>query len=390
MRLAIISHKICRTAENSPTGYATDGGFPLQVQAISELFDKTSLLVPCQKTKSAEGLSAIGGNELRVVPLTVPGGSGIKRKLNMLGWIFANSPSVWREIRKADAVHVPIPGDVGTVGVAFALVQRKPLFVRHCGNWLVQRTFSEKIWRRAMEYFAGGKNVMLATGGSEEMPSRRNPNLKWIFATSLRKNEIEKNQPKRFPENGELKLIIVCRQEKRKGTEIVIESLPLILRQFPEASLDIVGGGSLLETFKKQALELNLENRVKFHGKVPQARVVELLKQAHLFCYPTSASEGFPKVVLEALASGLPVITTNVSVLPQLLSSGCGLILDGASAAHLSMAVAEICSDEKRYNLMSAAAIETARQYSLENWRDFIGDVLREQWNVASLSTISR
>lgn len=356
------------------------------MQAISELFSSTELVLPCQSNASAFGLSPLKGNLLRVRPLTALEGQGLKRKLRMLIWLLQNIPVIWVAVRRADAVHTPIPGDIGTIGMVFSLIQRKRLFVRHCGNWFVQRTVAERVWKWAMEHLAGGRNVMLATGGAVDRPSKRSPHVRWIFSTSLRFDQMLASVPEKQPLKGRLRLIIVCRQEERKGTDIVIACLPLIFSSFPNASLDIVGDGSLLKRLKQQVSSLGLDGHVTFHGKVEQARVLELLRDAHVFCYPTSASEGFPKVVLEALANGLPVITTNVSVLPQLIRSGCGVLLDEPTPAALAAAVTQICSENSEYHSMSLRAKEISRKYSLENWRDQIGEMLRDSWGVADLA----
>jgi 2-deoxystreptamine N-acetyl-D-glucosaminyltransferase/2-deoxystreptamine glucosyltransferase len=173
-------------------------------------------------------------------------------------------------------------------------------------------------------------------------------------------------------------LIIACRQDKEKGTGVVIESLPLILRDFPQASLDVVGDGQALGKFNETAAALGVTDRITFHGKVDHDEVIRLLQQADLFCYPTTASEGFPKVVLEALACGLPVVTTPVSVLSQLIGTGCGLIIEEATPTAVARAVRECLSQPERYRMMSATARHTAQQYSLERWRDTIGNQLQE------------
>lgn len=382
MKLVVISHKICWPNEDSPTGYATDGGFPVQMAAISELFTTTEMFVPCDAISESDGLSPILGRNMSVRPLTTPRGNGFQRKLAMIRWVFTNGPTIWNAVGKADAVHAPIPGDVGTIGMIFALMRRKRLFVRHCGNWLAPGTIAERAWKWSMERFAGGRNVMLATGGSSEPPSKRNSNVRWIFSTSLAAEQIRSGSPRELPLDGELRLVIACRQEERKGTDIVIAALPLLIKRFEGVSLDVIGSGSLLNRLKKQADELGISTRVKFHGKVPQSEVIKLLRKGHVFCYPTSASEGFPKVVLEALAAGLPVITTKVSVLPTLLKSGCGVLLDDASPKTLADAVTALCTDAQKFSRMSRHALETAGQYSLDNWRDSIGEILQRSWNV--------
>ena len=387
MRLAVVSHKVCWRSDISPTGYATDGGFPIQIGAISELFDETEIVVPVSPEKRRDGILPLDGHNTSVRELSVPAGEDLTRKISFPFWLLTNCRSIWRSVKDADAVHTPIPGDVGTIGLLFALMQRKPLFVRHCGNWMVQRTAAEKFWRWMMEAFAGGRNVMFATGGSDSPPSRKNPNVRWVFSTSLRRDELKRTQPRELPIDGQIRLIIACRQESRKGTDVVIRSMPAIAEKFPNVVLDVVGGGSMLAEFKSLSASLAIDEKVIFHGHVAQKKVIDLLRNAHLFCFPTTASEGFPKAVLEALACGLPVVTTKVSVLPVLIGSGCGVLLDDATPECLADAVVKICSERELYNEMSLRALETARGYSLEQWRDLIGNTLRVAWNVSSLSS---
>lgn len=375
-KLLVVSHKTCWPSEESTVGYATDGGFAFQMSALSELFDETRLLVPCTTEPQATGQNPLSGHNIVVCPLQNPTGVGAIRKAKFLGWFATNFMTVWREVRAADIVHTPIPGDIGTIGMIFALVLRKPLFVRHCGNWFVQRTTAERFWKWFMERFAGGRNLMLATGGHCEPPSRRNANIRWIFSTTLAGHELARGSPRDGLQGNPIRLIIACRQEKEKGTSIVIESLPEILKHYPDSTLGVIGDGGALKEFQSLANTMGLAGHVTFHGKVNHQEVIELLKQADVFCYPTRASEGFPKVVLEALACGLPVITTPVSVLPQLIGNGCGLLLDKATPEALAEGVCALASDPDKYRQMSRRAIETASLFSLERWRDQIGSML--------------
>lgn len=381
MKAVVYSHKPCWKSDASPSGYATDGGFPFQMKALSELFEATTLVVPCSSTGQSAGEIPLVGHELSIAPVSNPIGSGIWRKIGMLQWAARNGWTLISEALRADVVHAPIPGDIGTIGMLLAFLMRKPLLVRHCGNWFIQRTTAERFWRWFMEKFAGGRNVMLATGGAASAPSERNPNVRWIFSTSLTEQELSKISPRaEHSLSQNIRLIIVCRQEREKGTGIVIESLPLILQSFPNVTLDVVGDGAALKEFNQLAVDLKVNERVTFHGKLNHSGVMSLLERSDLFCYPTAASEGFPKVVLEALACGLPVITTRVSVLTQLIGNGCGLLLEEATPEAMAQAVKEVLFNADRYRTMSYCAGETAKQYSLERWRDTIGGLLQTAW----------
>lgn len=380
MRLAVVSHKPCWPSAASPSGFATDGGFPLQMRALAELVDETTVVVPCGAPGPRPGEMPIDGPALRVAPLPPPGGVGLARKLLLPLWTLRALPVLLRALRRADAVHAAIPGDVGTIGLLLALALRKPLFVRHCGNWQVRATTAERFWVWLLERIAGARTVVLTTGGAPTPPSARNADIRWIFSTSVTRAELRRHgTPRARPADGP-RLVISGRQEEAKGTGVVIRALPLLRDDHPGVRLDVVGDGTDLERFRALAASLGVADRVVFHGRVDHAGVVERLRAGDLFCFPTVASEGFPKAVLEAMACGLPVVTTRVSVLPQLLAGGGGVLVDRAEPDAVAAAVRTCLATDATYAALSAAAIATAHGYSLEAWRDTIGGHLAARW----------
>ncbi|MFH1759689.1 MAG: glycosyltransferase family 4 protein [bacterium] len=350
------------------------------MSAISELFSSTILLLPRIRCENYDGLNVLEGNNLKVIPLTCLPGSDFKRKMRFPYWFIKNIRTIISEIRSADAVHAVIPGDIGMIGMLLALFFRKRLFVRHCGNWLKPGTMADYFLKWAMEHFANERNIMFATGGGPNPPSEKNSSIRWIFATSLSKKEIDKLARKRDILNRDIRLIIVCRQENDKGTLSVIKCMPHIHSRYPNVFFDIVGDGSSLSYFKKAAVDMNISKYIVFHGNVNHNTVKKLLDNADLMCFPTNSSEGFPKAVHEALSCGLPVITTPISVLPFLIGTGCGIIVKDTSPNTLSDAVCRLISNPDEYRAMSEQALKTAVEYSLESWRDTIGDCLKASW----------
>jgi glycosyltransferase involved in cell wall biosynthesis len=385
MNLVVFSHKPCWISDASPTGYVTDGGFPKQMQIISTLFSKTSIAVPIVDGHPPAGTYTIAGHNLEIIPLSAPRGRGWRRKILLPTWLLRNLPTLLSQALRSDAIHTPIPGDVGTIGMLLALAMRKRLFVRHCGNWFAPRTLAERFWKWSMERYAGGRNVMLATGGAPSPPSARNADIDWIFSTSLSSTRLATASPKTSaPSKSNLRLVTACRQEARKGTEKVIQALPELRKRFPGLEFDVIGDGTIMPALRSLVKQLGLERVVVFHGRLAQIDVLRVMAEAHLFCYPTSASEGFPKVVLEALASGLPVITTRVSVLPNLIDETCGFLLDDDSPASIVHAVDRCMANEMKYVSMSEAGVERARMYSLEAWQNFIRKKLEAAWGPLS------
>jgi glycosyltransferase involved in cell wall biosynthesis len=76
----------------------------------------------------------------------------------------------------------------------------------------------------------------------------------------------------------------------------------------------------------------------------------------------------------------LPVVASRVSVLPHLLSDGCGSLLDGTNAEDVVEGVMRLCREPERMAAMGRAAREKARGYTLERWRDLIGERLEAAW----------
>ena len=278
MKLTVFSHKRCWWSAASSSGYATDGGFALQMSTLSQLFEATRVVVPCTRSGVRTGETPLAGHKLAIVPLTAPWGRGLRRKIALPLWLLRNGATLVREVVRADAVHAVIPGDIGTFGMLVAWDMRKPLLVRHCGNWSSQGTAAERFLHWFIERFAGGRNVMLVTGGGSSAPSRRNRQVHWVFSTSLSAKELAARAWTRdgLSEGGP-RLITVSRQDPEKGTGVTIRSLPLLLDDYPGLQLHVVGDGPALAPLQRLAAELGVESRVVFHGQVRRDEVARLL-----------------------------------------------------------------------------------------------------------------
>jgi glycosyltransferase involved in cell wall biosynthesis len=379
LKLLVVTYKRCRALPSSPTGYATDGGFPLQMRALSELFDATTLLMEDGEGPAVPGDVPLDGRHMTIRSLPPPARTMERRKAGLLLWTPRNLCRLLRAIRSHDAVHTPVPCDTGTIAMLLAWILRKPLYVRYCGNWFASATTAERFWKWFMAATAGGRRVMLATGGALEAPAPRNRAVRWIFSTSLTAREMTELAVPRVPPREVVRLVTVGRQEAGKGTDRVIRALPLLHARGVDAVLDIAGDGGALPALRELAESLGLGDRVVFHGRLRHEGVLDLLRRADLFCFPTD-SEGFPKAVLEALAAGLPVVTTPVSVLPLLLAEGGGVVLPDPAPEALADAVHAIVRDASCYTAMSRAAAATAATYTLEAWQERLRQDLSAAW----------
>ncbi len=383
MKIAVISHKECWYDPTCKSRYVTIGGFPFQMKAIADLFDETVLCLPTFKTPAPPGAIPLSGHNLSVCPLDMPAGSDLKRKIHLIPWIFTNINSIWHVIKRADAVHCPVPGDIGTIGIIVSLICRKPLFVRHCGTWGDRETLAKRFLHLLLPRIAGEKNVVMATGGAESPPSN-NPLMSWIFASTLTESELHSIAKRKLWKNGQpLQLVTASRLEPDKNIKAIIKALPSVISYYPDTTLHIIGNGSCLDDLKKLTYNLNLSGFVIFHGQLDHKGVMKILQETDIFVFPT-LREGFPKVIVEAFACGLPVISTSVSVIPQLIGNDKGIILNENTPEALAKAIAHIISDEHRFAEISLKAQEASYYYTLERWQKMIGLRLKDAWGPLS------
>jgi glycosyltransferase involved in cell wall biosynthesis len=379
MKLLVVSHKEIWKYPASPSGYATVGGFPFQMQNLSELFDQTTIIALLQSSPVPNDPQEISGHRIRILPLPEPAGADLRRKLTLLIWLPQHVRTIWREIRQADAVHTPVPGDIGFIGLLITLFLRKPLFVRHCGTWGQSFTLADKVLRWILERAAGGRNVVMATGWEEQHPSTQNPNISWIFSTTLSRQEAADMPTAPSWKSGEqLRLVTVGRLVTDKNIQSAIHALVQIKAHIPNVSFHVVGQGEYRSTLEKLAQDLDVAEAVIFHGNVSHSEVLNILSRSHLFVFPT-IREGFPKALLEALSCGLPAVATRVSVIPHLIQD-CGFVLDQTTPEEVAKGVLLLVNDEGRLKEMSCLARQRASSYTLEGWRDAIRSRLQIAW----------
>lgn len=108
----------------------------------------------------------------------------------------------------------------------------------------------------------------------------------------------------------------VARLVEKKGTTDLVTAFSRVLRSIPEAKLQIVGDGVLEASLRQQVRRLDIEDSVRFLGAQPNSQVLALMAKAWVFCLPSVTaksgdSEGLAIALLEAAASGLPIVATQ-------------------------------------------------------------------------------
>ncbi|MDQ7773476.1 MAG: glycosyltransferase family 4 protein [Elusimicrobiales bacterium] len=170
------------------------------------------------------------------------------------------------------------------------------------------------------------------------------------------------------------------RLTRQKGFDLLLGAFARIAPSFPDWQLTIAGEGPERAGLEKLASELGLAGRAVFPGALPS--LAGLLRNSDLFAL-SSRFEGFPNVLAEALACGLPAVSFDCPSGPaELMRDGVdGLLVPPGDEKALAEALAALMGDEGRRRAMSAAAPDVLRRFSMgaivDEWERLLTEVRR-------------
>lgn len=165
------------------------------------------------------------------------------------------------------------------------------------------------------------------------------------------------------PEQG-LQVLYAGRLRTRKAVAVLVEAFATVRRRHPTTQLVIAGDGEHRSALEHQATALGLDgDAVRFLGAIPRPEMVRWYRRADIFCLP-SIYEGFPLAILEAMAAGLPVVTTTASGMPEAVADGVsGLLVPPEDVDALSDALGRLLDDDALRHAMGAASRQRVQDH---------------------------
>jgi glycosyltransferase involved in cell wall biosynthesis len=148
-------------------------------------------------------------------------------------------------------------------------------------------------------------------------------------------------------------IVTVARLSPEKDITNLLRAAAHVVAQIPTARFEIAGDGPLRDDLRQVVQELHLTEHVIFHGEVGD--IPALLARARLFVLP-SQSEGISLTLLEAMARGLPIVTTGVGGNPEVVEANTtGLLVPARDPEALAQAIVTALADPARGRQMGAA-----------------------------------
>jgi glycosyltransferase involved in cell wall biosynthesis len=286
-----------------------------------------------------------------------------------------NTPALVRAMRSGSLVLIRAPAANAILAFVIARVLRKPtvLFLvgppaagalsgRHrralrgairLAAWL---EWTSIIWMaRRVPVFAYGSHLAgrLKRSGARDVS---------VTFTSL--VESIPALPERRISQPPFKVLFVGRFGREKGLDTLLDGLSLLLADKFPVHLDLVGDGPLATELRSRAALLE-DKTVQFHGWLPEGPDLNrLFDQADLFVQP-SRQEGIPKVLVKAMAYGLPIVATCIGGIPDIVSQGVqGLLIPADDPVRLAQAMRIILDDSDLGQRLGKAGREFANAHT--------------------------
>jgi colanic acid/amylovoran biosynthesis glycosyltransferase len=170
------------------------------------------------------------------------------------------------------------------------------------------------------------------------------------------------------PANGAWQIVQASRLIEKKGLDDAFKAFAGFRKKFPAARFHLAGDGPLKSKLEQLAAELDITDAVTFHGFCDQPKLAALYGQSHIFLHPSRTTaakdqEGVPNSMLEAMATGLPVVATLHGGIPEAVThESDGLLAPENDPATLEQYLVRLTTEPGLYQSMAANAAASVRR----------------------------
>ncbi|MFX1276301.1 MAG: glycosyltransferase family 4 protein [Promethearchaeota archaeon] len=162
----------------------------------------------------------------------------------------------------------------------------------------------------------------------------------------------------------------------RKRVSVLLKALPLVIQEIPDVQLILAGKGPYLKDYKKLSNSLGLEKNSTFLGFVDDQKLRELYASVDIFVFP-SELEGFGQVLLEAMASGTPVICANKPPMSLIIRNG-GLTFEVNNSRDLAGKIIRLFNNPEEMFKLGSNGIREAKKYEWKKIAKIYFETIKE------------
>ncbi len=180
----------------------------------------------------------------------------------------------------------------------------------------------------------------------------------------------------------EIKFLQISGFEEKKGHIYTVQAFKEFLKYYSNCKLVFGGGGSLMPTIEKLCSDLELKEKILFLGAIKPDRVYDVMADSDIFLHHSVTAqsgdqEGIPNVIMEAMATGLPVISTFHSGIPELIDDGInGYLVEEKNIAQYTDKMKEALNSTKGFGMM--ARNKVVDKFNLQKQTDKLLEIYKK------------
>ena len=274
----------------------------------------------------------------------------------------------------ADHIHLRCPGNIGLLGcIVQILFPSKIKTAKYAGNWDPNaiQPISYKIQKWILNNTFLTKNMTVLVYGEWGNLSK---NIKPFFTATYKDSDKEDIELRILKD--EIKFLFIGTLSEGKRPLLAIQIVEELFNKGKEVSLTLFGDGTERNMLEKYIEGRNLNSYVFLKGNKSKEVVKKELQKAHFLLLP-SKSEGWPKVVAEAMFWGTLPVVTNISCVPYMLDDGNRGVLIEPNVKEAIIEIERYLSNKTLYRNSSINAINWSRKYTLDTFEAEIAKLLK-------------
>lgn len=272
--------------------------------------------------------------------------------LSMIRFYRANMKAL-KLCKNIDMIHVHILTRLGVIAWIQKLLHKTPyLITEHWSRYLPGNDFGGFLRKFFTKIVV--RNAKLVTTVTENLANAmKNHGLKndnYVVLPNVVNLDMFHISNDKDVSHTPCKIIhISCFEDKSKNISGLLESLKIVEERGIDFQCTLIGEGMDLDLMKEKAKTLQLNNKVSFTGLLEGQKLADELSSGD-FLVLSSNYENMPVVILEALASGLPVVSTNVGGIKEMIDETKGILVKPRDKEALAEAIIKMIETYKNYN----------------------------------------
>jgi glycosyltransferase involved in cell wall biosynthesis len=381
MKLLIVSHTPHYRQDAAITGW---GPTVREIDYLAQVFHEIVHIAPLHPGPVPSNVLAYTSERVRLRLVEPAGGNTLREKIGILGVAPHYAMTIMQEMRTADLVHLRCPAAISLVALCIISLFPQPgwRWVKYAGNW---RPSTPEPWSYAFQrwWLKKGlhRGIVTINGRWPDQPehiySFLNPSL----------SEAETREGRKAGERKELNLpcnfLFVGRVEAAKGVGRLLQVAEGLKKRDLPFILNLVGDGPERPAFARWCREHGIDSQVNFRGWLPRPALGDFYARAHFLLFPTSASEGWPKVLSEAMAYGAVPLAGAVSSIPQILAeTGAGAALPPFDIDAFANEVLSYVAHPDRWKVASRAGMAAAPKFTYKHYLNELCRVFHDAWGI--------